>query len=502
MPWNPASRNACSEAWLNHTRRGKRDEPANVVTPTLSPPEGHSGCVDGVLRPTHREENPNVTSSRPDHSSVTPAHSARAHSARARSARAHSASARSTRARSVPVRIVVAVVAVVAMVTTGLGVAPIASATPTPTSSIPARNVALWLASQVGPDGTATSPFSAGQVDVSSTLDIALSLAATGVEQAAFDRAMGWILANVDEIVAPDGGPSGPGTLGVLLMLAEATGIDPGSFGGVDLLAALTSTLGADEPGLFGELDPTYDGVFRQSLAILGLVSAGQTPPAAAVTWLVDQRCAAGPGDPLADGGWMAYRDIADPCTAPDPNNFSGADNDSTSLAVMALAALQTYPDEVAGGLDFLARWQEPSGGFAWFGGSDAVPNSTSLVVAAIVSAGEDPTTGRWVQDGVDPVTWLASQQIPCDETDAGAFTSIYSDGGPDQFATRQGVYGLALVSFPLQPVTFETDTAPCGQLPPPVVPVTPVDPAVGPGASPTPAVPVTASTATPKFTG
>ncbi len=235
MPWNPASRNACSEAWLNHTRRGKRDEPANVVTPTLSPPEGLPGCADGVLRPTHREENPNVTSSRPDRSSVIPARSARARSARARSARA----------RSVSVRIVVAVVAVVAMVTTGLGVAPIASATPTPTSSIPARNAALWLASQVGPDGTATSPFSAGQVDVSSTLDIALSLAATGVDQAAFDRAMGWIVANVDEIVAPDGGPSGPGTIGVLLMLAGATGIDPGSFGGVDLLAALTSTLGA-----------------------------------------------------------------------------------------------------------------------------------------------------------------------------------------------------------------------------------------------------------------
>ncbi len=72
------------------------------------------------------------------------------------------------------------------------------------------------------------------------------------------------------------------------------------------------------------------------------------------------------------------------------------------------------------------------------------------------------------MQDGVDPVTWLASQQIPCDEADAGALTSIYSDGGPDQFATRQGVYGLALVSFPLQPVTFETDTAPCGQLQPP----------------------------------
>lgn len=479
MPWNPASRNACSEAWLNYTRRGKRDEPANVVTPTLTPPAGLSGCADGVLRPTHREENPNVTSSRPDRSSVTPA---------------HPAPARSTRAR-----IVVAVVAVVAMVITGLGVAPTASATPTPTSSIPARNAALWLASQVGPDGTATSPFSAGQVDVSSTLDIALSLAATGVEQAAFDRAMGWILANVDAVIAPPDAPSNTDAIGVLLLLAAASGRDATNFGGVDLLAVASELLGAYEPGLYGESDPTYDGVYRQSLAILGLLAVGETPPAAAVTWLLDQRCAPGDGDAQADGGWMAYRNISDPCTAPDPNNYSGADNDSTSLAVMALSALGGYSSEVTAGLDFLALLQEPSGGFAWFGGGDAVANTTSLVVAAIVSAGEDPTSGRWVSDGVDPVMWMTSQQIPCDEPDAGALTSIYSDGGPDQFATRQGVYGLAQVSFPLQQVIFETETAPCGQLPPPVVPVTPVDPVLAPA---TPAVPVSASTATPKFTG
>lgn len=401
-------------------------------------------------------------------------------------------------ASSVRLRLAVAVVAVVGILTAGLGVAPVASATETPTSSVPARNAALWLASQVGPDGTATSPFSGGQVDVSSTLDIALSLAATGVDQAAFDRAMGWILANVDGIISPDGAPAGSGTIGVLLMLAAATGIDATSFGGVDLLAALSPTLGADEPGLYGASDPTFDGVFRQSLAILGQMAVGQTPPAAAVTWLLDQRCAPGNGDAQADGGWMAYRDVADPCTAPDANNFSGADNDSTALAVMALSAVGGYSSEVAAGLDFLALWQEPSGGFAWFGGSDAVPNSTSLVVAAIVSAGEDPTAGRWVRDGVDPVMWMTSQQIPCGEPDAGALISIYSDGGPDQFATRQGVYGLAMVSFPLQPVTFETGSAPCGQLPIPDSPVTPVDPTVTPAAPATPAAVV----ATPRFTG
>ncbi len=403
------------------------------------------------------------------------------------------------RARASRFRSLATVVAVIGLLCAGLGIAPAASATETPTSSIPARNAALWLADQIGPDGTATSPFSGGQTDVSSMVDIALSLAATGVDQAAFDRVMGWLVANVDEVIAPGGGATGPGTVGVLLMLAAATGADPNDFGGVDLVAALSATLDAFEPGLYGQADPTFDGVFRQSLAILGLTAVGEVPPFGAVAWLLDQRCAPGQGDPLADGGWSAYRDVADPCTAPDPNTFSGADNDSTALGVMALASLSGYPSEVAAGLDFFALWQESDGGFAWYGGDAAVPNSTSLVVAAIVSAGQDPTGSPWVRNGVDPVMWLTAQQIPCGEPDAGALTSIYSDGGPDQFATRQSVYGLAMVSFPLGVVTFETGTAPCGELPQPVTPDTPVDPIVAPVA---PAQPVAAAAATPRFTG
>lgn len=425
---------------------------------------------------------------------MTSSHSSPSFLGRARANRSSFGPARASRFRTLAT-----VVAVIGLLCAGLGIAPAASATETPTSSIPARDAALWLADQVGPDGTATSPFSGGAIDISSTVDIAMSLAATGVDQATFDRVMGWILANASEVISPAGEASNDDVIGVLLMLAAATGTDPTNFGGVNLLTELSSTLGLFEPGLYGSGDPTFDGVFRHSLALLGLVSVGETPPSAAVEWLLNQRCAPGGSDPLADGGWTAYRDVADPCTAPDPNNFSGADNDSTSLAVMALAALSGYSTEVADGLDFLARWQEPTGGFAWFGGSDAVPNTASLVVAAIVSGGEDPTSGRWVRDGVDPVMWLTAQQIPCGEPDAGALTSIYSDGGPDQFATRQSAYGLAMVSFPLAPVTFETGTAPCGQLPQPVTPDSPVEPIVAPVA---PAQPVAAAAATPRFTG
>ncbi len=52
--------------------------------------------------------------------------------------------------------------------------------------------------------------------------------------------------------------------------------------------------------GLFGAQDPTYDGVYRQSLAILGLVATGHLPDTPAVDWLLAQQC--------SDGAFTAYR--------------------------------------------------------------------------------------------------------------------------------------------------------------------------------------------------
>ena len=59
-------------------------------------------------------------------------------------------------------------------------------------------------------------------------------------------------------------------------------------------------------PGIFGTSDPTYDGVFRQSIALVGL-RAAQTPiPPSAVGWLVGQQCAS--GVPL--GGFLQVLDF------------------------------------------------------------------------------------------------------------------------------------------------------------------------------------------------
>ncbi|MEV8207278.1 hypothetical protein AB0P40_18575, partial [Streptomyces sp. NPDC079189] len=46
--------------------------------------------------------------------------------------------------------------------------------------------------------------------------------------------------------------------------------------------------------GLYGTKDPTYDGVWRQSLAFIAQRLEGVTPAAASVDWLVAQQCASG----------------------------------------------------------------------------------------------------------------------------------------------------------------------------------------------------------------
>ncbi|MFE3284018.1 hypothetical protein ACFXJJ_13005, partial [Streptomyces sp. NPDC059233] len=52
--------------------------------------------------------------------------------------------------------------------------------------------------------------------------------------------------------------------------------------------------------GLYGKNDPTYDGVWRQSFALLAQHTVGVKPAKAAVDWLVGQQC--------ANGGFAAFR--------------------------------------------------------------------------------------------------------------------------------------------------------------------------------------------------
>ena len=152
--------------------------------------------------------------------------------------------------------------------------------------------------------------------------------------------------------------------------------------------AKVTTTASADA-GLFGSQDPTYDGVYRQGLALLALDAAGGAIPPSSVNWLIRQRC--------ANGSFMAYRaNLRIPCSAPSSTTYSGPDTNSTALAVVALNAVRRH-----GEADRAAKWlvshQNPDGGWAYYPSPGAATdaNSTGLVMMALRAHGVSPVVVR-----------------------------------------------------------------------------------------------------------
>ena len=207
----------------------------------------------------------------------------------------------------------------------------------------------------------------------------------------------------------------------------------------------------SSDVGLFGSADPTYDGVFRQSLAIIGLTSAGVKPSAAAVTWLLDQQC--------ADGAFQSYRaDRAVPCGPSDPDAATGPDTNSASAAVSAFAALNrtnavpaALKARVAAASDkaegWLAKQQLKDGGWPYFPGSTSDANSTGLALAALMTQAPNFKVPSYVAGS----RYLSALVVPCGSADGGALT--YQKGAKaDGSASSQGLLGLTagvLVSGP-----------------------------------------------------
>jgi hypothetical protein len=183
--------------------------------------------------------------------------------------------------------------------------------------------------------------------------------------------------------------------------------------------------------GLFGSMDPTYDGVYRQSISILALNPLSKVP-AQSVTWLKSQQC--------LDGSFEAYRkSIRTACATPDPVKFTGADSNSTSLAAMALRAVkETAAADKA--IAALIAKQNKDGGWGYTLGGASDVNSTGLTLAALNGA---PTSAAVKAAGNSARGYLTAVQVPCSA--AGTFGLPYQAGGPaDLLASGQGLLGLA----------------------------------------------------------
>ena len=395
--------------------------------------------------------------------------------------------------------------AAIALAATVLAVAMTAPAGGTPITSGPATTdpptaaayAGRWLAAQVGADGSVAV---GGSPSPGATLQTALALATAGVDRPTFERTVGWLTAHVDTVTGT-GASADAGAVGYLLLVATAAGMTPTSFGGVDLVARLAGTLGTwnhtTDPGLYGPGDPTYDGTFRQSIAVLGLLAAGAPVPAAAVAWLTDRQC--GTSDPMIRGGWEPYRLAADACTAGDPTAFTGVDTNDTAIAATALTAVGTPP--AIDPLAWFGQVQNSTGGWGYLAGLPDDPNSDALVIQALAALGAHPPTG-WAKAGGTPFTSLLGFQLGCAAApaDQGAFTFPGTDGAPNALATEQAVWGAMARPFPLSGVSFTDAPVPC-QVPVTTVPgvttTVPVTTTSTPGAGA--ATPVNV---TPAFTG
>jgi hypothetical protein len=310
-----------------------------------------------------------------------------------------------------------------------------------------------WLARQITANGGYLTGF--GVPDPTDTAYAVVGLHAAGVGRQASEQAIGYLKTQLGDALAGSDGTDSPGALAYYILAAVSAGADPYRFGGTaprnDLVGRLLATergIGPDR-GLFGSADPSFDGAFRQGVALTAL-SAARVPVSrpglgAAIGWLRGQQC--------ANGLWQGYR--ADPgvaCPAADPATFTGPDTNSTSLAVQGLASYRLYPlrTRVLGSLHAV---QSGDGGFGYLAvaGQPSDPDSTALSIQTILAEGGSPADGYWRTAGGTPDSALAGFQLGCSAlaADRGAFFYPGSTD-PSVLATVQAVPAAAHLTLPL----------------------------------------------------
>ncbi|MDX3643464.1 prenyltransferase/squalene oxidase repeat-containing protein [Streptomyces sp. MB09-02B] len=215
-------------------------------------------------------------------------------------------------------------------------------------------------------------------------------------------------------LVATTGLATGAGT-----GLGAALGFAPAAFAGDTAskasVAPSASPSRAIPTGLYGSTDPTYDGVWRQSLALLALDAVGEKPGAGAVEWLVGQQC--------ASGAFAAYRaDATAKCDA-----RTAVDTNSTAAAIQALAAVGGQDAEAGRAVRWLKDNQNEDGGWGYTPGGPSDANSTSVVIGALTAVGDAPEKQQ--KDGNSPYEALRALALPCGDGEGGGRSGA-EDGG------------------------------------------------------------------------
>ncbi|MDP9241352.1 MAG: hypothetical protein M3O55_12060, partial [Actinomycetota bacterium] len=293
-----------------------------------------------------------------------------------------------------------------------------------------------WLAGQYTAGNHLESCFGSSCFpDYGLTADGVFGLASAKVAGTRIAKATAYLAAHAaDYIGATDGTGPYPGSYAKLALVAEVTGHDPATFGGVDLLAGLRALqcphagCSAAEDGAFKNTlaDGGFPNDIGQSLAILAL--SRSTRPAdkaavpAAAAFLRRQRCTPVGGFPTF------FRTAGTPCTS---------DVDATAFAVQAVLAAGAQPTAA---INWLAAARQPSGGF--IGNGVANSNTTGLAIQALSAAGRDTSAAQ---------AFLAKLRVGCSGVPANRGAISYD--GVANFklstavrATAQGILGFTRV--------------------------------------------------------
>jgi hypothetical protein len=223
------------------------------------------------------------------------------------------------------------------------------------------------------------------------------------------------------------------------LMVVNASGADPHSFAGYDLIDEILARALPDGsfpyvPGGRGEINDTI-------FAIVALAPvqdpAAQAAIQRAADWLI--------GEQDEDGGWSFEV------------KGGRTEADMTGAAIQALRAAGR-PDTEAEqkGLRYLLDMQSDDGGFPEFPGeSESNVASTAWAVQGIWAAGQDPEAGPWIKEGNDPLSYMASLQQP--------------DGHIRWKASQDlnGVWMTAYVAPAFAGQTWPIPASPCAEEPP-----------------------------------
>ncbi|MDX3224803.1 prenyltransferase/squalene oxidase repeat-containing protein [Streptomyces sp. ME19-01-6] len=208
--------------------------------------------------------------------------------------------------------------------------------------------------------------------------------------------------------------------------------------------------------GLYGTKDPKFDGVWRQSLALLAQDAVGVTPARSAIDWLAGQQC--------EDGGFAAYR--ADAAKSCDPKK--GEFTDATAAAVQALAAVGGRSAAVEKGVGWLKKHQNDDGGWGMNPGSPSDANSTSAAVGAFAAIGQDPKQVKSAKGGKTPYDVLLGLQLGCEakEGQRGAFAYTAAKGDPgkktaNDLATAAAALATEGKGFVFEPAGKDDGKAP-----------------------------------------